>query len=277
MLAVTTSLNTALYHQRVALGNTAFTATLFGKPNNWSLSQLTAQEESVRIEFGARLGNVLWDLRVGNAFAPNPTKFTDRIINPRELTTSIPAGAMRVRRNPNSPADGIPLEGGDAYVVSPSSCPITVMVAGSNMLALHTGRDCLIDRHELLYGSSGRKTHSVCFSALAFLGHAKKTYVKVFWGIRGHKFRHSFSHPTYGDVNRAMHELIVSRWGEQNAPVRDGEFHLDLPQLIKAQCMSWGVPETHIDLAHAYSDSSEAWVDGAVGTPRNLVVINRLA
>lgn len=273
-----TSLVDAFYHQRFELGGTMFTATMFSKPRNWSLSQLAHPDEQVRTEFGQKVGKILHDLRVGKAFAPSPVKFTDRIIDPAELTAQVPVGQYLLYRNSEQPADGVSIQGGEAFVVSPSSCPTTVMIGSDGKaVVLHTGRDCLIDRHGLKHSmpTPGRKHPSIIYSALYHLGNPQEVQVKVLWSIPPHLFVHDMEHPEHGATNERMHYVVSTIWGPDSVPLRGKKFWLDLPKLIRDQCMSRGVPEDNIDLKHAYQSPSGTWLNGAPGTGRNLVIVAR--
>ena len=270
-----TSLNDAYSYIRFELCGSLFTATIFGRPLNWSLSQLSAKDEKVREEFSGRLGRALRDLRIGKALAPSPVKFSDRIIASEELTAQVEAGSHSVWRYPQRPADGVPIRSGEACVFSPSSCPTTLMVRGKTALVLHTGRDCLLDRYRLQHGMRGRTHESICFSGLEHLGTPREVYVKPFWGIPGALFPHDLEHPVYSRINQAMYKMISERWGGDCVPRKGGAFYPDLPKLIRAQCMEQGVPKDHIDLAHAYQPAKATWLDGKAGTPRNAVVIAR--
>lgn len=273
----------AFYHQRFSLGDATFRAALFAKPTDWSLRHLS-QENT---EFGKRVGRILYDMQVGKALAPNPTKFTDRIIESAALTTEIPVGDFVLHRNPGSPADGVPLQSGEAFVISPANCPITIMTARDKTIVMHTGRDCLIDRHELEHGfgyrAPGRTNRSVCHSAFDYLYNnvaslnSTEVYVKVLWGAPGYLFPHSLTDSVYGEVNSRMRRLIINKWGNESVPVHGDAFHFDLPKLIEAQCMSIGVPKQNIDLTHAYNASGKTWLNGKVGAGRNLVIVSRVA
>ena len=270
-----TSLREAHCHHPFQIDGMNFKATLFAKPQNWSLSQLTSEDESVRQDFSTKLGRVLYDLGVGRALAPSPVKFTDRIIEPEKLTQRLPAGALGVYRNPDEPADGVPIPAGSALVISPSSCPVTLMTRGDTALGLHTGRFCLLDKYMLECGDAGRRYESVCHTALDCLRRPDEVHVKVFWSIPGHHFRHSLVDDRYKAINTAMYERIRQQWGDDPVPRRGDEFCLDLPKLIKAQCLKRGVPEENIDLTHAYHGMHGVWLEGKAGTPRNLVVLAR--
>jgi hypothetical protein len=259
------------------LGSSSFKATLFGQPENWSLGQLSDANRNVREEFSDRLGRVLHDLDIGKALAPSPIKFTDKIIDSAELTKMVAVGNRVLYRNPDSPADGVPLKPGEAYVISPSSCPITLMVRKDKALALHTGRDCLVDKHQREHGklALGRRHTSICFSALEYLGAPYETQVKILWSIPGPLFKHGLKDPTHGKTNEALYNIIGERWGYESIPKHDEIFYLDLPKLIKAQCLKWGVPEESIDLTHAYHQPKGTWLEGKKDTPRNLLVLAR--
>ena len=278
MLTKTPLLAEAHSFQRFTLGNVLLKARMYSKPFNGSLSQLASPDLYTRETFSRLLGDIHHEAQIGKAFAPNPTKFTDRIIEPSELTMTMPIGKHVLYRNPERPADGVPLKAGEACFISPSSCPTTVMVGGDGRaLVLHTGRDCLIDRHALENNAPapGRRHTSIVFSALHYLGDPEKVRVKVFWSIPPHRFVHDLDSPTHMKVNRRMYEAIFTLWSPDSVPLRGSKFQLDLPKLIRDQCKSRGVPEANIDLTHAYHPPAGTWTDGAKGTPRNLVVISR--
>ncbi len=272
----------ALYCPPFELCGNTFSATLFGKPENNSLSQLNDPVKGPAL--GRRLEAELLSRRVGKALAPSPVQFTDRIIDPKELTTKVSVGAHALYRNPEEPADGVPLEAGEAYVISPAGCPITLMVRGDTAFALHTGRFCLVDPHWAEHGicKEGRANTSICFTALNLLrAHSerpnKETRVKVFWSIPPRNFKHDLDDPKYQHINKGFYHKVRSRWGERCVPRRDNIFYPDLPQLIRAQCMEAGVPEENIDLSHAYMSATnpDVWMDGTAGAGRNVVILAR--
>lgn len=261
------------------LGGVSFTATMISQPRNGSLLQLTDKDEGVRTEFRNFVGSTLCDLDVSEAYAPKP-KFTDYISKPSELVMGVPVGPHVLHRNRDGEfGDGVLLRRrGEAYVVSPSSCPTTVMVGDDGTsVALHTGRFCLIDQHGLEKDvpMPGRKYTSIVFSALELLGDPKQVHVKPLWSIPPHLFVHDKNHPTFGKTNEKMRHVIAKLWGSDSVPLRGDKFWLDLPKLVRDQCISRGVPEDNIDLTHAYQPPTGTWIDGAKGTPRNLVVVSR--
>lgn len=260
------------------LGGVKLKARLFGKPRNGSLSQLASPDPAIRDTFAEFLGWVHHDAQIGKAYAPTPTKFTDRIIAPDRLTVQVPIGKRVLYRNSAEPADGVPIKSGEACFISPSSCPTTVMVGGDGTtLVLHTGRDCLVDRHALKYNepAPGRWHTSIIFSALHYLGNPEEVYVKVLWSVPPHLFAHDMGDKVYGEINKKRHNIITALWGPDSVPTRNHKYQLDLPKLIRDQCASRGVPESNIDLTHAYQSLDGTWLDGKPGTPRNLVVVSR--
>jgi hypothetical protein len=277
VLTRTPTLTEAHSYQRFRLGDILLKARMYSKPLNGSLSQLVSPDPHTREMFSRLLGDIHHEVQIGKAYAPSPIKFTDRIADPDELTVPVPIGKYTLYRNPERPADGVPLKSGEGCFISPSSCPTTVMVSGDKALVLHTGRDCLIDRHGLEHGSPapGREHGSIIFTALHYLGKPEQVQVKVLWSTPPHLFVHDLDHPTYGKINERMHHVVTRLWGSDSVPKRGNKFHLDLPKLVRDQCMSRGVPEDNIDLRHAYQPPSGTWLDGKAGTPRNLVVVSR--
>ncbi len=273
-----TSLKRAFFHAPFTLGNVSFTAYLFGKPENWSLSQLgEGVDPVVREEFAQRIGKTLYNLRISRPLAPSPVQFTDRIIPSTILTTPISVGPMTLWRNAALPADGVDLEAGQAYVVSSANCPSTTMVRKGKVLALHTGRECLIDKDWLKTGkhASGRRYHSICYSAIEQLGVPSEVHVKVFWAEPHQRSRYNFRDARYGKTNERMYGLIGETWGSKPIRREGDTFFLNLPELIKAQCMRLGVPESQINLSHAHQMAEGTWLDGTPGTSRNLFVLAR--
>lgn len=271
----------AFSHLRFDLCGGIYTASIFGKPDNWSLSLLGNPE--TQEEYRARLGDVLEDLQVGKALAPVPTAFNAQMIDKKQLTTEIEAGARILYRNAQRPADGVTISPGEAFVISPGGCPITVLTRRNFEAAcLHTGRNCIIDRDAVLSPrkGAGRRHFSVIEAGLESLGvgrrdQAQSVRVKVLWSLPARFFPHPLDHPRHAEFNLRMREYVGRRWGADCVEARGNVMYPDLPRIIRAQCIELGVPHDHIDLSHAYLHHNEIWSEGAAGAPRNLVVVAR--
>lgn len=277
------ALQLAHTHIHFGLGPNKFAATLFGSKHghNWSTSLMHSAE---RDEYVARLGRVLRDLNVGQAYTVDATEFNTKILHPRVFGAHKQLAGHCYRQALGQPAEGLSLERGDAAFQSPAGCMTIVMSRYNSYdsrtidpIKAHAGRWSLVRPR-----NSERRHESVCHAILERLHvdtpqEARDVWVKILWGIRPGDFPHPLSHSEYADTNNWLRYYIDKcGWG-QGTRVRDEVAYFDLASIAKAQLMQRGVPEAHIDLTHAYLPHTDVYKDGGRGKPRNLVVVKRVS
>lgn len=268
-------------HLHFALGPNKFAATLFGsKGGNWSVGGLSRKDN----EYHERLGRVGCDLQLGEIFIVDATDFNTRILGPQDFPVRHQLAGHSCHRAPGSPAEGMSLGIGDAGVQSPAGC-LTIVMSRHNSfdsrvikpIKLHAGRWSLIRPRD-----SHRKHESVCYAALEALSvdtphEAKDVCVKILWGLPGAKFPHPLDNSEHAESNTWLWWYIRKNGWTQGSTYADGVAYLDLAMIAKAQLMQRGVPESNIDLKHAYLPREGVHQDGRRGQPRNLVVVKRLS
>ena len=103
---------------------------------------------------------------------------------------------------------------------------------------------------------------------------ARSVEVAVYCAIPPQRFRHPLENSPHVAFNRDLLEFLRREHGEgaeKIAPVVNGALELNLPELIRAQFMQYGVPAAQIDIEEAFLDEDDVWGDGTPGMPRNLV------
>lgn len=239
-----------------------FSVALFG-PGNWSLAPLQkAKDAEINTSFSKRIAEALAGIGATRAYAPNVVPASGVMVNPEELTTRIPVGntinrPISLWRNKSLPADGTLLnKQGHAGVFSAGGCPMIVMSWGDKLAFAHAGRDSLLDRNFILGGKSSRQHESVVDALIAHmcLTHEQllEAHVWVFWSIRPEDFLHPFDHQVYGEMNEAMANYVGGFFGRAGAHIDKVGIRLDLPQIIKTQCIRLGLQSKHIYLQQAY-------------------------
>jgi len=183
---------------------------------SWSLKNLQHEADiPANRKLANRLSEELDGLGVLEAFAPNVAVGSGLIIDTRYLNDRILLNGSRLFRNHGLPADGIMLEAGQAFVMSAAGCPIIIGVAGDDMIVTHAARDSLIDRGAVM-GKPRRKHVSVVDAMIEKFqkrGALPNDIVMVMlFAIPAKEFKHSFTHPKYGEYNQALAKFIVNRW-----------------------------------------------------------------
>jgi len=258
----------------------SFSATLFGTPGNWSLSQL---KDPAAEEYRRRLGQVLLDLQVGRAFATDTTTFNARLIEPGEFDYRVRVGNHMLLRAPDLPADGTSLLPGEAVVNSPAGCLVFVAARpGQPPWVAHGGRWCFIDQHEVKYGSpdESRRDYSIVYAVMEKLrarrpDEVAEIEVAVFWSIPAQRFPHDRDDEKYGELNQSLYDHLCHAGMQDCMLERGSVFYPDLPRILVHQFAARGVPIKNIDLTRAYLPPQGAHLDGSKGAPRNLAIIRR--
>jgi hypothetical protein len=231
--------------------------------NHWSLAKLkSAGDEHLNPQFALQVGKALQNIGVRRAFGPSPVEFNGAYIDPWLLDQEIVLpGPVYLYRNKEKPADAtlIP-QPRDAGIFSAGGCGVLVVTLGSLMVFAHCGRESVLDRMWIeSYGkSSARKHRSVVDSIaheLGLLGHEEaleRVHAWPLFFIKPKNFDHPFDHPQHGAYNQAAAGMIRSAYGCACARTHSSGVRIDLPKIVRAQFMQYGVPAENIHMEHCY-------------------------
>ena len=233
------------------------------KGSDWSLKPLQrAGDEKKAPELARRVSQAGRSLGARLLLAPTPTKFNGELVSPRTLMKErLLLGDIVLYRNPDAPADGTWLEHeGCAGIFSLGGCAFIVGTRGKKMIAAHAGRDCVLDRERILTENraTGRGYGSVVYSILSRLASSpsemKGVHVAVYYSIKPEDFRHNLKaeDPEHAKYNKAAHAMLPREYGPECGIVDELGIGIDVPSIIKRQCIAYGVPDKHISLEHAY-------------------------
>lgn len=244
-------------------GYPSYTVACF-EGKNWSLAPLQkAGDQRDAPNLAYRVGLALRGLGARYAYAPSPVKFNGRIVQPDVLTEEIPLGESVVMyRNAAAPADGTFLaSAGSAITFSAGGCSFITASLPHELVVAHAGRDCVIDRTRIMTRGtlSGRHRESVVNSIVDALAPAqsirRQLQVGVYYSIRPEDFRHDVvgdHNPDHLKYNEAAGVMLPAEYGDAAGILYDTGIGIDVPRIIRAQFIELGVPETNINLDHAY-------------------------
>lgn len=249
--------------------------------SSWSLWPLQKEEDSFR-QYALRRGirNAFEEVGTENAYAPNVTTASARIVTGGELTIRILLGrGMSLYRNIQLHADGVFLKPGETFVMSGAGCPIITAEAGPYMIVAHAARDSLVERGAVM-GTPRRRHISVAHAIVdAFKKRGIRTEHMVMhmqFAIPMMSFLHRFDHPDYGDYNRRLGSFIDSRWPDCTRNTPAGVF-ISLEDLFIEQALQLGV--RNVAATNSLEDFPDlAYTrDGKDPSRRNLYVVKRNA
>jgi hypothetical protein len=239
----------------------SFTTACF-EGSDWSLAPLQYPEDAEKHpDLAHRLRSAMRHLGADRVFAPSPAKFNGQIILPERLNRIINLGhKVLLLRNKDVPADGTFLRSSrDAGIFSAGGCGLLVAAYRGELIFAHAGRDCVLDRERVrsLNRLHSRDRESVVDYILdAFKAGSKEELADVhFWplySIKPEEFIHEFDHPEHGAYNQAAASYITYRFGADASRCDERAIYIDIPRIIKRQCIRLGVPEKNICLDHAY-------------------------
>ena len=276
-----------LYRQR--RGAVAYDAICLPQGDeSWSLEHFYGTDAAARQpRLALRLSRLLEELGIERAYAPSVGHMSGTVVGARQLLmgTKLPGGTA-IFRQKGLPGDGVPLEKGDAFVMSQAGCPLVVATGGGYLIAAHAGRDSLLDRRAIVEGV--RREHEGVIYAIAAefakLGiSSHEVVLEAFFSIAPEAFGHPLGHPVHGRYNCCMVRWIEKRWGKMLdgiVTVKDGVAYLDLPKLIFAQAKAVGF---HADLDERWGGTFWGDFDNFASTrsdaprARNLIIARRVA
>lgn len=255
-----------------------------GTPDgDWSLKHFQHSEDAERHpERAERLGRMLHDLGVTDAYAPAVDKMSALITHRKELSEVIelPYG-VRLYRNKNVPADGVPLRKGQAFVMSGGGCPVIVAAGGKDTCVVaHASRDSLLDPNRIQKIGEPRKYASVIQAIIGWVERNDglrpgRLSLRGLFTIPAAEFTHPPDDPIWGWVNERRAEIIQEKW---NRPIITGlDLALSIPELIKAQAADHGFGPTGVDkeLPSSGPYGYTRHIEKGMRSARNLVVVRR--
>ena len=241
-----------------------FTAACF-EGKEWSLAPLQkAEDAGIHAAFALKLGTALSGLGAKRVYSPNPTKFNGEIIQPEilERTILLPGlhWTVHLYRNQGVPADGTFLvKAGDAGIFSAGGCGKIIAAYGKKLLMAHAGRECLIDRREVLtLGKERSRSQDLVenmFDALEVP--ASRLHLVQVWPlyfIKPENFVHRFDDPDpdHAEYNRCTGKHFPLVFGSHFGTQDGSGVCIDLPRIARFQFMQRGVLSENIHMEHAY-------------------------
>ncbi|HUY05333.1 MAG TPA: hypothetical protein VMV62_01280 [Candidatus Paceibacterota bacterium] len=247
--------------------------------DNWSLKRLQQHGDVPSNRSLVRaLSQEFCGMGITEAFAPNVTRASARIIEPKELLDQIWLdGARTIRRNQYVHADGIFLAPDQAFIASAAGCGIVVASAGDYECVAHGGRDSLINRGAVV-GKPTRAHISVVDAIIEQFRwleiEPSEIAMVLLFSIPARAFEHDARHPVHGAYNRALADFADNRW--PGSIIREnGTTFLDLEHVFMAQAIEAGI--TKVWMAHSLAEHSDLahTRDGKGTDRRNLIIVKR--
>lgn len=270
--------------EEVPVGRSTVSISIFGPSDatslglrSLSLGPLQRQPDvHVNQLLAHTLSKELTELEVRDAFAPHVAPASGRIVPKTDLKHTIRLGNANLHRNNEINADGVFIEQNEAFVMSSAGCPIIVASGDEYNIVAHAARDSLLDRDTVIGNSVVREHLSVVGTLVeAFKKErvpASRVYMTMLFAIPALKFEHSVDHPKYGEYNRALIDLVDTRW-PGSIVQKDGKTFLDLEQVFIGQAREAGISAVsamcslgeYPHLAHTCADPEK----------RNLIIVRR--
>ncbi len=275
-----------MYHKEVPIGQQEAILTVFEPDEaprygltDWSLAPLQTQGDvQERYAHAKGISAALRSVGIREAFAPHVAAASAVIIDPAELVRRIRLGSVSLYRNPDKPADGVPLNPGEAFVASAAGCPIIMASADAYMVVAHAGRDSLIDRGEVTSGKPSRPHSSVVDAIVAEFKKRGITPYEIamcmHFAIPAESFEHRFSHPRYGEFNRELEKFINRRWPKCTVS-GDNSMFLNLEFVFEEQAKQAGVWMVGAMNSLAEFPEFAHTRDGKDPGRRNLIIVKR--
>lgn len=255
------------------------TATCFGRPRNCAIGDWGDIENFV---FMARQAG---ENGIKNLWIPRPTNFNAEIAGPNQFEQVWDIDGVLVHTG--IMADGVELLPDEGFWISSGDCPtLVVMDKDSNrVIATHAGRDCLIDRGEILRSRPTRTHRSVVDVIWNRLEPENPRAIQawVYCGIGPEGFSHDINHPEHGEDNQTLINWLVKHYGTGVFAGPQPQGQLRLHQLIRKQFWHYGVTPRQVKTDHVdtWGDLNEltgkpAWWSRRRGdSGRNGVLVTR--
>lgn len=249
---------------------------------SWSLDPLYKVEDADRASLIAALNKELGALGVVRAYAPAAHLFSGKIASACELRQVIGLGDLSLYYDHRVPADGVPLEVGEAFVCGMSGCAATIAIGEGKCTVAHAGRDSLIDRKRYEGMVAGRTYMSVVDEMAEAVRNWHISLARTAFHALFYLPPESFGHPLADSEGARYHRAIreyVNEIRGNCAQVKEGHVHLDIGTLavVQARRAGFGIARTShalpMDGPFAYTRHRDA----EMRKKCNLVIVHRIS
>jgi len=194
----------------------------------------------------------------GNLWMPDPRTCNAVILKPKSVNDPYPFKPKKAVSSVQKimggvKADGILVPKGDIFGIGTADCP-TIVISDESLdlvLAVHAGRNSLLDIQYIHTGKRSRKTFGVVESAVKALGaegsRLENLSIYVCCGIGPRHFVHSLVNPTYGEKNKVLVSFLRKQYGPKTfQKANHCSVGLNLFEIIVAQFEEFGVRRSQI-------------------------------
>ena len=189
---------------------------------------------------------------VKHLWVPRPTTFNTLIASPQQFERVWDIDDVLVHTGVM--ADGVELLPNDGFSISSGDCPTLVVVdkKSNRIIATHAGRDCLIDRGEILRSRPTRNHRSVVDVIWNRLEPEDPRAIQawVYCGIGPEGFSHDVGHPEYGEDNQTLISWLIRHYGTGVFADPQSQGKLRLLHLIRKQFERYGVAPRQVKTDH---------------------------
>lgn len=228
------------------------TVKCFGRPRNCAIGDWDDSESFTFVVEQAQKNEIK------NLWIPRPTSFNAKIAQPHQFNRVWDIDGVFVHTG--IMADGVELLPNEGFWISSGDCPtLVVMDKNANrVIATHAGRDCLIDREEILRSRPTRNHRSVVDVIWDRLEPENSQAIEawVYCGIGPKGFSHDVGHSEYGEDNRTLISWLVRHYGTGVFADPQPQGQLRLRQLIQKQFGRYGVAPRQVK-----TDRVDTWRD----------------
>jgi hypothetical protein len=220
-------------------------AIALGKPLDWRIDNPETETSLLKVADVAQQHGI-WQVLLPAVSAMNAA-----CCEPTELTQQRAVGDIFVHYDLD--ADGLILPRQTCFFVAAADCPTVIFkdYRRGNVVAAHAARDSLVDRSRVLGYGSSREHESVVYAALRMLcdqlTRPHDIHIRICYGV-AKRFFHPIDHAQHGHFNeRLLRELCTIDGRTGTHSLRDWNTgDISLPELIRAQAISHGVPAHNI-------------------------------
>lgn len=229
----------------------------FGKPRDWS--GIEASRDFVHSpHLDPRTHNIYAPtLGTGRRIVSSSSSWNGELVDGRKFFHGAEADAVKI--NP-----------GNAVIMKPADCPITVLCFEHEVVVCHCGRDNMIDRN-----SPRRGRPSILADVMASATSPLR-FAWISFGISREHFAHDPNHPEHGLYNQRMIDHVSDR---RPTCVDRETGTLDLHELIREDLLQdYGVQKEKVVVFPfcPFTRTGSCWSHRRGDRQRNLVLVEYL-